>query len=132
MYEVMSFWETADTAGEPAVMRDYQQIWQAADKVVYSTTLEAVSSARTRLERAFDAETVRAMKTERDMSIGGSDLAAQALTAGLVDECHLFLAPVVVGGGTRALPDAVRLQLELLGERRFAGGVVYLRYAVAA
>lgn len=131
MYEVMSFWETADTAGEPAVMRDYQQIWQAADKVVYSTTLEAVSSARTRLERAFDAETVRAMKTERDMSIGGSDLAAQALTAGLVDECHLFLAPVVVGGGTRALPDAVRLQLELLGERRFAGGVVYLRYAVA-
>src|SRR4051794_26410737 len=120
MYEVMSFWETASTAGEPAVMRDFAEIWRAADKVVYSTTLESVSSARTRIEREFDAEAVRALKAERDVSVGGPALAAQALRAGLVDECHLFLAPVVVGGGKRALPDDVRLQLELLGERRFA------------
>ena len=132
-YEVMSFWETASTgADEPAAMRDYAQIWQAADKVVYSTTLDSVSSARTRIEREFDAEAVRRMKAaaERDMSVGGPDLAGQALAAGLVDECHLFLAPVVVGGGTRALPDDVRLQLELVSERRFGGGVVHLHYRV--
>jgi dihydrofolate reductase len=130
MYEVMTFWETANTDGEPAVMRDYAEIWRAADKVVYSTTLEAVSTARTRLEREFDAEAVRALKAERDISVGGPGLATEALRAGLVDEYHVFLAPVVVGGGTRSLPDAVRLQLELLGEHRFAGGVVYLRYGV--
>ncbi len=134
MYEVMTFWETADTTGEPAVMRDFAQIWRAAEKVVYSTTLTTASTARTRIERAFDVEAVRDLKAAaaQDIGVGGSDLAAQALRAGLVDECHLFLAPVVVGGGKRALPDAVRLQLELLGERRFGGGVVYLRYRVAA
>ena len=112
-------------------MRDFAEIWHAADKVVYSTTLETVSTARTRLERAFDADAVRALKAERDISVGGPGLAAEALRAGLVDEYHVFLSPVVVGGGTRSLPDGVRLQLELRGEHRFAGGVVYLRYTVA-
>jgi dihydrofolate reductase len=135
MYEVMSFWETASTGPEehPA-MRDYAQIWQAADKVVYSTTLESVSSARTRIEREFDAEAVRRMKAaaDRDISLGGPGLAGQALKAGLVDDCHLFLAPVIVGGGNRALPDDLRLQLELAGERRFDGGFVHLHYRVVA
>jgi dihydrofolate reductase len=133
MYEVMVWWETMETAGQPDVMRDFAEIWWAADKIVYSRTLDAVASERTRIEREFEPETVRQMKasTERDISIGGPDLAGQALAAGLVDECHLFLAPVVMGGGTRALPDGVRLQMELLDERRFGGGVVYLRYGVA-
>ena len=133
MYEVMVWWETMETAGEPDVMRDFAEIWWAADKIVYSRTLEAVASERTRIEREFEPETVRQMKasTERDISIGGPELAGQALAAGLVDECHLFLAPVLMGGGTRALPDGVRLQMELLDERRFASGVVYLRYGVA-
>ena len=106
MYEVMAYWETADTgAGQPA-FADYAQIWQAADKVVFSKTLEAVSSERTRIERDFDPEAVRQMKAAaaRDLSVGGPDLAAQAIKAGLVDECHLFLAPIVVGGGKQALP----------------------------
>jgi dihydrofolate reductase len=122
-----------ETAGQPDVMCDFAEIWWAADKIVYSRTLDAVASERTRIEREFEPETVRQMKasTERDISIGGPDLAGQALAAGLVDECHLFLAPVVMGGGTRALPDGVRLQMELLDERRFGGGVVYLRYGVA-
>jgi dihydrofolate reductase len=133
MYEVMVWWETMETAGQPDVMRDFAEIWWAADKIVYSRTLDAVASERTRIEREFEPETVRQMKasTERDISIGGPDLAGQALAAGLVDECHLFLAPVLMGGGTRALPDGVRLQMELLDERRFGGGVVYLRYGVA-
>jgi dihydrofolate reductase len=133
MYEVMVWWETMETAGQPDVMRDFAEIWWAADKIVYSRTLDAVASERTRIEREFEPETVRQMKasTERDISIGGPDLAGQALAAGLVDECHLFLAPVVMGGGTRALPDGVRLQMELLDERRFGSGVVYLRYGVA-
>ena len=107
-------------------MRDFAEIWQAADKVVYSRTLETVSSARTRIERDFDPEAVRQMKAtaERDITVGGPDLAAQAIKAGLVDEFHLFVAPVVVGGGKRFLPDDVRLQLELLDERRFGNGVV--------
>jgi dihydrofolate reductase len=111
-------------------MRDYAQIWQAADKVVYSRTLETASSARTRIERNFDPETVRQMKAAggRDISVGGPHLAAQAFEAGLVDECHLFLAPIVVGGGTRSLPDNVRVKLELLDERRFDGGFVHLHY----
>jgi dihydrofolate reductase len=114
-------------------MRDFAEIWWAADKIVYSRTLDAVASERTRIEREFEPETVRQMKasTERDISIGGPDLAGQALAAGLVDECHLFLSPVLMGGGTRALPDGVRLQMELLDERRFGSGVVYLRYGVA-
>ena len=133
MYEVMVWWETMETAGQPDVMRDFAEIWWAADKIVYSRTLEAVASERTRIEREFEPETVRQMKasTERDISVGGPELAGQALAAGLVDECHLFLAPVVMGGGTRALPDGVRLQMELLDERRFGSGVVYLRYGVA-
>jgi dihydrofolate reductase len=134
MYEVMRYWETAGTGpDEPAVMRDFAQMWQAADKVVYSTTLTAISTARTRLERAFEPEAVRALKAEatRDLSIGGAQLAGQALAAGLVDELHLLLSPVLVGGGTRALPDDVRVGLELLSERRFGSGVVHLHHRVA-
>jgi dihydrofolate reductase len=128
MYEVMAAWETL--ADQHPVMRDFAAIWQAADKVVYSTTLETVSSARTRIERDFDPEAVRQMKgsAERDITVGGPDLATQGFKAGLVDECHLFVAPVVVGGGIRALPNDVRVQLELLDERRFGGGFVHLHY----
>jgi dihydrofolate reductase len=132
MYEVMVWWETMETAGEPDVMRDFAEIWWAADKIVYSRTLEAVASERTRIEREFEPETVRQMKatTERDISVGGPELAGQALAAGLVDECHLFLVPLTLGGGTRALPDGVLLQLELVDERRFGSGVVHLHYRV--
>jgi dihydrofolate reductase len=134
MYEVMVAWETMETAGEPEVMRDFAELWWAADKIVYSRTLKAVASERTGIEREFDPEIVREMKamTERDISIGGPELAGQALAAGLVDECHLFLAPLLMGGGTRALPDGLRLQMELLDERRFGSGVVHLHYRVAA
>ncbi len=130
MYEVMVAWETMPLADQPPFVQDFAQIWQAADKIVYSRTLETVSSASTRIERAFDPEAVRRMKAraERDISVGGPDLAAQAITAGLVDECHLFVAPIVVGGGTRSLPDDVRLELELLDERRFGNGMVHLHY----
>ena len=131
MYEVMVFWETAHTlAGEGPVFQDYAELWQAADKVVYSKTLDAVSSARTRLERAFDPEAVRRLKADavRDLTVGGPELAAQALRAGLVDELHLFVTPVAVGGGTRSLPGNLRLELELLDVRRFASGVVHLHY----
>jgi dihydrofolate reductase len=111
-------------------VRDFAQIWQAADKIVYSRTLETVSTARTRIERDFDPAAVRELKAgaERDIAVGGPALAAQALGAGLVDECHLLIAPIIVGGGTRALPDHLRLELELVDERRFAGGVVHLHY----
>ena len=131
MYEVMVSWETAHTlADQPPFMQDYAEIWQAADKIVYSKTLQTVSSSRTRIERDFDPEAVRQMKASagRDITVGGPDLAAQALKAGLVDECHLFVAPIVVGGGKQFLPDDVRLKLELLNERRFGNGVVHLRY----
>jgi dihydrofolate reductase len=130
MYEVLVAWETMPVEGEPPVIRDYAEIWRAADKVVYSSTLEEPSSARTRIERTFDPEAVRRMKAsaERDLGIGGPHLAAEALRAGLVDELHLFVAPAVVGGGTRWLPDDVRLDLELLDQRRFRNGTVYLRY----
>jgi dihydrofolate reductase len=131
MYEVMAYWETAHTvAGQAPVMLDYAELWQAADKVVYSRTLEAVSSARTRIERHFDPEAVRRLKAsaERNLTVGGPDLAAQAFRAGLVDECHLFLSPIVVGDGKGALPEGVRIKLELLAERRFANGVVHLHY----
>jgi len=131
MYETMIFWETA--TGPPSVERDFAEIWRGADKVVYSSSLEAVRTDRTRLEKAFEPEAVRALKesAEVDLTIGGPELAAHALRAGLVDEFHLFVAPVVVGGGKRALPDGERLDLELLDERRFGGGFVYLRYRVA-
>jgi dihydrofolate reductase len=131
MYEVLLAWENpGDWVEESDATRDFAAIWKAADKVVYSRTLESASSARTRIERAFEPDAVRALKeaAERDVSIGGPELAGQALAAGLVDECHFFLNPVVIGGGNHALPDGVRLDLELLDERRFAGGVVYLRY----
>jgi dihydrofolate reductase len=132
MYEVMAPWETDPTlADQSRVMRDFAELWQAADKVVYSKTLETVSTASTRIERDFDPEAVRKMKTqaERDITVGGPDLAAQAIKAGLVDEFQLFFVPIVVGGGNQALPDHVRLRLELLDERRFGNGVVHLRYA---
>jgi dihydrofolate reductase len=131
MYEVMAPWETVHTlADQRPVMLDFARMWQAADKVVYSRTLEAVSSARTRIERGFDPEAVRRLKAsaDRDLTVGGPDLAAQAIKAGLVDEWHLFLTPIVVGGGTASLPDKVRVKLELLDERRFGNGVVFLRY----
>jgi dihydrofolate reductase len=126
LYEVLVAWETID---DPApAMRDFAQIWRAADKVVYSRTLEAPSSARTRIEREFDPEAVRRMKAEGELSIGGPELAGHAIRAGLVDELRLFLSPVLVGGGTPALPDGVRWPLELVDERRFGNGVVYARY----
>jgi len=131
MYEVMVYWETAHTLpGRPPFIRDFAEIWQAADKIVYSKTLETTASARTRIEREFDPEAVRQLKASagRDITVGGPDLAAQAIRAGLVDELQLFVAPVVVGGGKRSLPNDVRLKLELLDERRFDSGVVYLRY----
>jgi dihydrofolate reductase len=130
MYEVMVDWETAHTFADSPVTRDFAAIWQAADKVVYSRTLDAPSSAKTRIERDFDPEAVRAMKAdaERDISVGGPELAGHAMKAGLVDEWHLFLTPVVVGGGKQALPDDIRLGLELVDERRFGSGVVHLHY----
>jgi dihydrofolate reductase len=131
MYETMVGWETDPTlADQSPLMRDFAEIWQAADKIVYSKTLEAVSTARTRIERDFDLGAVRQMKAraERDISVGGPELAAQAFRAGLVDECHLFVVPMVVGGGKRSLPNDVRLKLELLDERRFGNGMVHLHY----
>ena len=130
MYEVMSVWETMDTRDEPPVIQDYARIWQGADKVVYSTTLDTPSTSKTRLERQFLPETVRDLKKDsgRDISIGGPTLAAHALNAGLVDECRLFINPVAVGGGLRFLPDGLQARLELLEDHRFGNGVVYLRY----
>jgi len=131
MYETMVFWETADTLVDPPpFIQDYAEIWQAADKIVYSKTLETASSARTRIERDFDPGAVRQMKVGavRDITVGGPELAAQAIKAELVDEYNLVVAPVVVGGGKQSLPDHVRLKLELLDERRFGNGVVHLHY----
>lgn len=134
MYEVMLYWETAqELADQPAFIRDFTSIWQAADKIVYSTTLGTVSSARTRIERQFDPAAVRALKAaaDRDISVAGPDLAAQAFRAGLVDECHLLVTPLVVGGGKQFFPDDVRVKLELLDERAFGNGVVHLHYRIA-
>jgi dihydrofolate reductase len=130
MYEVLVAWETMDVAGEPPAIKDFAEIWRAADKIVFSRTLDSVSSARTRLEREFDPEAVQRLKDEadRDLAIGGPRLAGQAIAAGLVDEYHFFLAPAIVGGGKRMLPDDVRLDLELRDERRFESGFVFLRY----
>jgi dihydrofolate reductase len=130
MYEVMRYWETAHTvADQPSTVRDYAKLWRAADKVVYSKTLQA-TTARTRIERDFDPQAIREMKAtaDRDLSVGGPGLAARAIEAGLVDEFLRFVAPIVVGGGTRWLPEGVRIELELGDERRFGGGVVFLRY----
>ncbi len=131
MYEVMVAWETMGGDGElPAFIDEYATMWRAAEKVVYSTTLASVSSERTWIERSFDPEAIRRMKSEstRDISVGGPGLAAQAIAAGLVDEFMFFVTPVVVGGGVRSLPEGVRLDLELLEERRYGNGMVYLRY----
>jgi dihydrofolate reductase len=131
LYEVMVYWETAHTlADQPPFITDFAEIWQSADKVVYSRTLETVSSARTRIERGFDPEAVRRMKmsADKDITVGGAHLAAQAIRARLVDEYHLFVTPIVVGSGTASLPDNVRVELDLRNERRFANGVVYLHY----
>jgi dihydrofolate reductase len=131
MYETMVFWETAQTVPElPPHMLDYARDWQAADKVVYSTTLESVSSARTTIERSFDPDAVRRLKAgaDHDLSVDGPNLAAQAIAAGLVDEYHLFVTTTVVGGGKRFFPDGVRLDLELVEERSFDSGLIYARY----
>jgi len=131
MYETMVYWETADAIPDPpSFARDYSDIWHTADKIVYSKTLETASSAKTRIEREFDPQAVRRMKAtkERDMTVGGPDLAGQAITAGLVDEVQLFVTPIVIGGGKASLLSNVRLDLALLDERRFRNGVVYLRY----
>jgi dihydrofolate reductase len=133
MYETMVYWEAPPAPdGLSDVERDFATLWRSADKVVYSTSLAAVASARTRIERRFDAEVVRKMKTTsaRDITVAGPDLAAQAFRAGLVDEIQLFLTPVVVGGGRPALPGDLRLRVELIDERRFDSGVVFLRYTV--
>jgi len=131
MYETMAGWETDPTlADRSPLTRDFAELWQAADKIVYSGTLEAAPTARTRIERDFDPGAVRRMKASagRDLIVGGPNLAAQAFRAGLVDECHLFVAPIVVGGGKRSLPAGVRVKLKLLEERRFEDGMVYLHY----
>jgi dihydrofolate reductase len=131
MYEVMVGWETAPTGtDQPPFKRDYAKIWRAANKIVYSRTLDTVSSARTRIERDFDPKSIRQLKAAAgaDLSVAGPHLAAQAFKAGLVDECRLFLAPIIVGGGNQSLPDGVHLTLELLEERRFGNGMVHLRY----
>jgi dihydrofolate reductase len=128
MYETMAYWETDDD--RPPVYQDYAEIWRAAEKVVYSRTLRTVSSERTRIEREFDTAAIKRLKesSRSDIAIGGAELAGQAIAEGLVDECHLLLGPVLVGGGKRALPAGVHADLELLDERRFRNGVVYLRY----
>ena len=133
MYEAMVFWETVSTdRTQSAVTGDFAEIWRAAEKVVYSRTLQRLSSARTRMERDFDPGAVTQLKESaaRDITVGGAALAGQAMAAGLVDECHLFLTPIVVGGGKRVLPDKVRARLELLSECRFRSGVVHLHYRV--
>ena len=133
MYEVMVVWETMHALpDQPGYILEYSEIWRDTDKIVYSKTLEGASSSRTRIEREFDPEAIRQMKmqAERDISVAGPELAAQALAAGLVDEIHRFVSPVVVGGGNQSLPDDLRLNLELLDENRFTGGMVHLRYAI--
>jgi dihydrofolate reductase len=132
MYEVMVAWETLNLDDQPPHIRDYAELWRSADKVVYSTTLESVASAGTTLERHFDPHLVREMKASagRDISVGGPDLAAQAIAAGLVDELRIYVSPVVVGGGVRALPTGVALKLQLLDERRFGNGVVHVHYRI--
>ena len=133
MYEVMRFWAAPEASeGQPTHIEEYARIWRDADKVVYSSSLESVNTERTTLERRFDPDAVRALKAsaERELSVGGPTLAAAALRDALVDEIRLILYPVLVGGGTRALPPGVRIDLELRDEHRFPGGQAYLRYGV--
>ena len=135
LYETMAWWETIDTGpAQNAVVRDFAELWRAADKIVYSRTLETVSTARTRIEHEFDSDAIRALKrtAAADISVGGSELAGQALAAGLVDELHLLLNPIIVGGGKPALPGHVWTELELIGERPFQCGVVHVAYRVDA
>lgn len=135
MYEVLTAWESDDMlVGAPPPIHDFAKIWRAADKIVYSRSLESAPTARTRIEREFNPDEVRHLKAsaERDLTIGGPDLAAQALRAGLVDEVHLFLNPIAVGGGNAALPDDLRIELELIDEHRFGNGVVHLGYRTLA
>ncbi len=131
LYEVMSAWEDLTTDDQPPHVRDFANIWRGADKVVYSKTLDDVTTTRTRIERSFESEAVRKLKAsaEHDVTVGGPELAAQAFMAGLVDECRVFLAPVVLGGGKQFLPDNFGIQLELMDECRFESGIVYLRYS---
>jgi dihydrofolate reductase len=130
MYETMVFWETASTPGDQSAA--FAQIWRAAEKIVYSRTLASAASARTRIEREFNPDAIRRLKESSgaDITVGGAELAGQAIAEGLVDECQLLLGPVLVGGGKRALPAGVHAQLELLDERRFRSGVVYLHYRI--
>jgi dihydrofolate reductase len=130
MYEVLSAWEDLDLSDEPGYIAEFAEIWRSTDKIVFSRTLQDVSTSRTRLERNFDPETIRELKAsaQTDLVVGGPELAGQAMQAGLVDEIHLFLAPAVVGGGKRAISEGLRLDLELLEQRRFRNGTVYLRY----
>jgi dihydrofolate reductase len=133
MYETMRAWETDPSlAAFSPLMQDFAEIWQAADKIVYSRTLDAVSTQKTQLERDFDPEAIRKLKAtaQRTIAIGGPDLAAQAFRAGLIDECHLILAPIIVGGGKPSFPNDVRLELTLLDEHRFESGMIYLRYQI--
>jgi dihydrofolate reductase len=133
MYETMVFWETVSTSGEPEAFRDYAELWRAADKVVFSRTLDTAPSARTRIERELDPDAIRALKgsSPADISIGGSELAGQALAAGLIDELHLVLFPIIVGGGKPALPGRVRANLELIDQRRFQSGVAHIAYRIS-
>jgi dihydrofolate reductase len=131
MYQTMMVWETdPNLAAQSLPMRDFAETWQAANKIVYSRTLETISTRKTQLEQTFNPEAIRQLKatSEDDILIGGPELAAHAFRAGLIDECHLFLIPIVVGGGKSALPDNVRMELELLDEHRFHNGTVYLHY----
>ena len=131
MYETMRVWETDPSlAADSPITRDYAEIWQAANKIVYSRTLGTVSTRKTQLERTFDPESIRQLKeaVEEDILIGGPGLAAHAFRAGLIDECQLFLTPIIVGGGKPSLPDNVRIELELMEERRFGNATVFLRY----
>jgi dihydrofolate reductase len=132
MYETMAYWETVDLAGHSEYEKEWAALWQAAEKIVFSRSLESVSTTRTRLERQFDPTPIRALKasSDRDITVSGPNLAAQAFQAGLVDECQLYLNPIIVGAGKAALPRDVRLDLELQEERRFGNGVVFLRYRV--
>lgn len=130
MYETMAVWQTMDVSGEPPFVSDFAEIWRAADKVVYSSSLQSVTTPKTRLERTFDPNTVKRLKehSERDISVGGAGLAGHAIAAGLVNEYQVFLAPAIVGGGTRFLPDDVRVDLTLVEQRRFRNGCMFLRY----
>lgn len=128
MYETMRYWETVPAEGQIPPVRDYTEIWRAADKIVYSTTLHTVASERTRIESHFDPAAIRAVKARGDVSVGGPTLAAAAIRAGLVDEYQVFVTPVAVGGGTPVFPHGTRVALDLVDQRRFASGVAYLRY----